>query len=190
MPGEMAEHKNLSMEISDVIAGAVYDWAHSSQLRSLSRDDMIARHVVRFIEERDSGSPQHSDPGMRIWIKGKPAPWGMGRQVRRGIRLKPQRLADWQTALQVAWRRRHRSTCFSGPVSISLLFHTHRPHIDLDNLSKGAIDALKDVAFADDDLVYELHALKRPMRQGKPGAEISIAQYMGHVHPQHQEDRR
>ena len=182
-------HKTLNLEIGTVISDARYEWAHSAQPRSLNTDDLIARHLTKYVEARLSPPLPSTNIGFKIWVPGPPAPWGMGRAVGKGRRIKPQRLADWQDKILLEWRRIHGSTQLPGPVSFALAFHVHRPHIDLDNLAKGAIDALKEQAFGDDDRVYSISARKVPVeKEEEAGMELALASYKGLSFEKHAED--
>jgi len=186
-----AAQKRLADEISTVLADARYEWSHSSHARSLSVEDFMVRFLTRFIQSKLGDKPQPEAPkGMKIWAGGKPAPWGMGKSVGRGRRLKPQRLADWQALIGWEWRKLHGTTCFEGPVEIECLFHVTRPHLDLDNLLKAAIDGLKDIAFRDDDRVYKVTATKlpppeEPCEKFEPGMELALSCYRGPAFDSH-----
>lgn len=182
-------HKSLNLEIGTVISNARYEWAHSAQPRSLNTDDLIARHLTKYVEARLTDTLPSTNIGFRIWVDGAPAPWGMGRAVGRGRRIKPQRLADWQDRVILQWNIKHGSTCLPGPVSFAFTFHVHRPHLDLDNLVKGAIDALKGRAFGNDDRVYSISTIKIPVeKEEEAGMELALASYKGLSFEKHAED--
>lgn len=180
----------MALEIDTVIADARREWSHATQSGSLSVYDMIARAVLNYVEEKIYDQPRRLEPqGFKIWVPGAPAPWGMGRQVARGRRLKPQRLQDYQSRVLLEWRRIHGSTQLSGPVQLDFAFHTPSSSVDTSNMIKGAEDALKDQAFGDDDRVYRIGAVKIPVRD-KPeaGTEICVSAYVGHSFSKHAEE--
>jgi crossover junction endodeoxyribonuclease RusA len=63
----------------------------------------------------------------------------------------------------------------TGPVAVRLVFvlKTKRK-IDIDNLSKGVLDSLKDIVFGDDSDVVNLHAVKHIMPKATPGVYIEV----------------
>lgn len=80
---------------------------------------------------------------------------------------------------------------FEGPISVGMKFWFSGPQSnkrkdivqpkvttpDLDNLAKGALDVLTNVAFLDDKFVYELRLSKWLIRSGmEPRTEISISE--------------
>ena len=86
---------------------------------------------------------------------------------------------QYQAALREAWRIKygHATAPIRGPVRIELTFILPRPKYmmwkkkptprvphtktpDTDNLTKNVKDALKQVAWADDSLVYDEHSRK------------------------------
>lgn len=176
------------MEIDTVLATARSEWAHSSHTRSSSVEDFMVRHLTRYVEDKlkngDCGDLRK--PGFTIWVPGEPAPWGMGKAVRGGRRLKPQRLQDWQDRVTLEWRRIQGTTQLSGPVSLSFVFHPTTHRTDLSNLVKGAEDALKDRAFGDDQLVYRIDARKMPASShDEAGMEMVVAAHDGSAFMRH-----
>lgn len=78
----------------------------------------------------------------------------------------PQRVKDWQE--KVGWAAKEAmmgKTPVKFPVCVELLFALPRDGIrrDLDNLSKGTLDALKHIVYADDNQVTRLTIEKRTM---------------------------
>lgn len=186
---QAAAKKNLLMEIDCLISQARQEWAGAFYTPTESVYEYIARAFARFVEEREMGQPKVDPAGFRIWVPGPPAPWGMGRQVARGRRLKPQRLQDFQQRTLLEWRRIHGSTQLSGPIQLDFAFHTTSSAVDTSNMIKGAEDALKDEAFGDDDRVYRISAIKVPVKDKKDaGAEISVAAYLGSAFKKHAEE--
>lgn len=179
----------MAQEIDTVIALARQEWGHSSKTGTLTVYDVIARAMLKYVEAKVCDQPRLEPAGFKIWVPGPPAPWGMGRQVARGRRLKPQRLADFQDRVLVEWLRVHGSTHLVGPVAIDFTFHTTSSAVDTSNMVKGAEDALKDRAFGDDDRVYRIGALKVPVKEkNEAGTEICVSSYIGHAFRKHAEE--
>jgi crossover junction endodeoxyribonuclease RusA len=63
----------------------------------------------------------------------------------------------------------------TGPVAVRLVFvlKTKRK-VDIDNLEKGVLDALKNIVFGDDSDVVNLHAVKHIMPKATPGVYIEV----------------
>jgi crossover junction endodeoxyribonuclease RusA len=61
----------------------------------------------------------------------------------------------------------------TGPVVVSATIYRERKTGDLDNRLKVLLDALKGVAFIDDDQVVEIHA-RREDDRANPRAEVRI----------------
>ena len=123
-----------------------------------------------------------------IFVPGRPVPWGMGRETRAGRRLKPERLKVFQEKVAYAWREHCGSLRFPGAVAIRLgilLSTSGRLKIDEDNVKKAVADALKHVAFGDDDLVYSSTVYKQPCRPGEEGIFFAVEPYGGPVDPRH-----
>jgi len=186
---EVLAKKNLRMEIDCLIADARREWANSLYTPTDTVYEYIAEAVARFIEDREMGQPKVENQGFKIWVPGPPAPWGMGRQVSRGIRLKPQRLKDFQDRTLLQWRRIHGSTQLAGPIQLDFAFHTASSSVDTSNMIKGAEDALKEQAFGDDDRVYRITAVKVPVKDKKDaGMEMCLSAYLGAAFQKHAEE--
>lgn len=64
-----------------------------------------------------------------------------------------------------------------GPLSVSLAVYRPRHIGDLDNTLKVLLDALRGIAFADDDQVVELHALRLDDK-ANPRAEVTLGPWV------------
>ena len=122
------------------------------------------------------------EPSPRIWVPGEPATWGMGAGNRK---RKPEHLKDWQQAVGWAWRQYSGPLQLSGPVQLDFLFKTAKNRKDTSNMVKAAEDALKNVAFGDDDRVYRIVAVKEPVSVGSGGMYFRIARYGGPAFKEH-----
>lgn len=125
-----------------------------------------------------------------IWVPGRPVPWGMGRGSRR--RPKPERLRVYQEKVALAWRQAERDYQVKGPVWLELRIHlstSGRRRIDTDNIEKAVADALKNVAFGDDEYIYKVVKQKEPCAPGAEGIYFAVGPYQGPVDPRHLEWR-
>jgi Holliday junction resolvase RusA-like endonuclease len=63
----------------------------------------------------------------------------------------------------------------TGPVAVRLVFvlKTKRK-VDVDNLSKGVLDSIKDIVFGDDSDVVNLHVIKHVMPKAQPGVLVEV----------------
>jgi Holliday junction resolvase RusA-like endonuclease len=91
-----------------------------------------------------------------------------------------QCVKDWQEA--VGWEAKQQmmgKTPHSGPVAVELLFvllESKTPK-DLDNLSKGVLDSMKQIVYVDDNQVMRLLVEKRYSKDKKivpPGVHIIV----------------
>lgn len=60
-----------------------------------------------------------------------------------------------------------------GPVSVVLVAYRPRRRGDIDNMIPLALDALRGVAYADDDQIVELHAFRRDDKT-RPRLEVQV----------------
>lgn len=184
----MPKRQQLAMELDTLLNEAKWDWAHSSHCRTMTVEEFYVRYLLRWLEQRN-GDGLKERRGWEIWVPGEPAPWGMGKAVRGGFRLKPERLKAWQDKVILAWRHAHQRAKLTGPAALSFEFFCQKHRTDLSNLVKGAEDALKDQAFPDDQYVYEIAARKTPAEDGHPvGMKMSVAAYLGYTFSRHTEE--
>ena len=79
----------------------------------------------------------------------------------------------------VAWKALHqRMVPFAGPVAVYVNVYRSRKAGDLDNYNKVLLDALKGVAYSDDDQVVELHAWRHDDKDN-PRVEVEIRKVEG-----------
>lgn len=111
-------------------------------------------------------------------VRGKPEPEGSTKGYIYGGRVKithqnGSKLMAWRESISEAYRQSGGNYHHDSPIAIVLVFHFLRPKSvsakkrpfmtvkpDLDKLSRGAIDALTQVAFDDDSQVVRLMASK------------------------------
>lgn len=106
-------------------------------------------------------------------VDGTPVPKQSFRYVRGGGYI-PLRVKNWQSLVSIAAREAmNGSDLISGPVSVSIVFclKTER-RCDLDNLSKGTLDAMRGIVYRDDSQVVALHLVKHIKKN--PGALIYV----------------
>jgi len=71
-------------------------------------------------------------------------------------------------------------------VRVSARFLVTLAHKDLTNMWKAAEDGLKQVAFLDDDRVYEAHLIKEAVAsRAEEGIEFSVAPWDGPAFDRH-----
>lgn len=118
-----------------------------------------------------------------IWVPGTPVTWGLGEKHPRAA---TQRLKDWKQAVGWAWRGRCPGPPRGGGIILRMLFKVRSSRKDLTNLVKAAEDGLKQVAFGDDDRVYQQITMKEPVdRFGEEGVSFSVATYDGPIFEKH-----
>lgn len=92
----------------------------------------------------------------------------------KGHGYRSDRVSAWQDA--VAWQAKQAmqgQDQFEGDVAVRLVFTLpNRRRVDLDNLSKGCLDALNGICWRDDRQVAELHLRKRV--GDEPGVAVWI----------------
>ena len=75
-----------------------------------------------------------------------------------------QRLRDWKSHVHdVARQRWGAGQPFVGEVSVSITYFFEGASIDVDNMAKPILDAMKDLVFSDDSYVYDLLCRKRDL---------------------------
>lgn len=86
---------------------------------------------------------------LRLTIPGKPVPLQRSR-TSSGRHYLPERSRVYREAVQAEWMAAGRPSLGSGPFVASMSFVGARANADLDNLVKAILDALNELAFADD----------------------------------------
>lgn len=86
----------------------------------------------------------------------------------------PEGVREWQATVSFAARRAWDGQPVSCPLAVSILFvlPDHRRR-DLDNLSKGVLDALNGVLWKDDCQITILH-LEKAFCKEKPHVEVDV----------------
>lgn len=86
----------------------------------------------------------------------------------------------------IAWRQAKRDLTHGGPVALEMVFYVRSPRKDLTNLEKALEDALKFVAFGDDNRVYRKSCSKEPVAEVEAeGVRFRVLDYVGPVHKTH-----
>lgn len=87
---------------------------------------------------------------LELIIPGEPVPNARARRGPNGY-YTPKRTTEYRQRVQTAWMLAGRPTLGTAPFSLSALFYrSSRRAADLDNLTKGILDALNRLAWADD----------------------------------------
>ncbi|HWF31960.1 MAG TPA: RusA family crossover junction endodeoxyribonuclease [Solirubrobacteraceae bacterium] len=86
---------------------------------------------------------------LALVIPGRPVPLQRSR-TSRGRHYLPKRSADYRETVQAAWLAAGRPSLGTDPFACSVRFYGANPRADLDNLVKAILDALNELAFADD----------------------------------------
>lgn len=112
-------------------------------------------------------------------IQGQAVPTPRPRVTKRGVYY-PQRYKDWFNAIRFQ-ARDLAGADLDSPVAITLLFHTKWHKVqDIDNLSKGVLDALTGILWDDDRVVCTLIAQKDPPPAGTdPDVHVEISTLPG-----------
>ena len=87
----------------------------------------------------------------------------------------PKLVKAWQN--EVAWAAKQEmigEDPLLGELAVSMTFHLpDRRRRDLDNLSKGVLDAMNGIVFDDDQQVVDLHVYKR-LSKKYPGVSVKV----------------
>jgi Holliday junction resolvase RusA-like endonuclease len=96
-------------------------------------------------------------------------------RTQRGRHYLPKRSAAYRETVQTAWMAAGRPSLGAEPFACSARFYGANPQADLDNLVKAILDALNELAFADDrQLVCIAGAHKLAADEQGPRAAIDI----------------
>lgn len=100
---------------------------------------------------------------VEFFVSGNPIPKQSFRVLKEGGGYISKEVRAWQARVsrraELAMKTRAPST---GWVEVELDFIlAHNRRVDLDNLSKGVLDALRKVVYADDSQIIHLHLHKR-----------------------------
>jgi Holliday junction resolvase RusA-like endonuclease len=127
-----------------------------------------------------------------IIIPGEPVAKGRPRVTRAGHAYTPEKTRLYEAHVRDVWMRKcaHR-TSYSQPLRVSVVAyfpvpksvskkrratmegapHTKRP--DADNIAKSVLDALNNLAFEDDSIIYDLRVKKRYTLE-EPRVEMTL----------------
>lgn len=122
-----------------------------------------------------------STTGIRFFVQGEPRPkqsFRIGGAGQGGHGYQPARVKAWQAEVGWAAMQMMRDAGFVAPitgrVAVTLTFHLGDcRRVDLDNLSKGTLDAMNGVVWADDQQIVMLHLTKRAP-SAEPGVQVLI----------------
>lgn len=110
-----------------------------------------------------------------ICVHGNPLPKQSYRAVKGGGYTDP-RVKMWQDI--ISWKAHEAMIdhpVFECPVEVHITFwRKSGARVDLDNLSKCALDALNGIVFSDDCQVINLH-LSKHVNKDNPGCRIRVA---------------
>ena len=95
----------------------------------------------------------------------------MYRRARGHLALTPEALAFRHAVRMIAMVQG--VTPITGPVAVFLDVYRPRRRGDLDNILKATLDALNNVAYADDDQVQQIHAVRYDDKRA-PRIEVSV----------------
>ena len=118
-----------------------------------------------------------SRPPVTFFVSGCPRPKQSFRYSRHGGGYTPAIVKAWQN--EVAWAAKQEmigDDMLTGELYVSMTFMLpDRRKRDLDNLSKGVLDAMNGIVFEDDRHVVELH-LRKQYSKEYPGVRVKVAQ--------------
>lgn len=107
-------------------------------------------------------------------VSGEPRPKQSFKYTKDGRGYTPKLARAWQTRVSLRAREAMDGReIIQGPLTVRLIFCLgDGRRVDLDNLSKGTLDALKGIVFMDDSQVMDLH-LKKSITP-TPGVHVEI----------------
>jgi crossover junction endodeoxyribonuclease RusA len=115
---------------------------------------------------------------IRFFVPGIPAPKQSFRFSRNG-HYQSLRVKSWQAAVASEAQKAYSGKILEAGLSVTLVFSLpDRRRRDLDNLSKGVLDALNGLIFKDDTQICALHLFKL-IRKQEPGAFVEISTLQG-----------
>jgi Holliday junction resolvase RusA-like endonuclease len=113
---------------------------------------------------------------LEFFVRGHPVPKQSFRVLRKGGGYIAREVRDWQERV----RRRAEAAMqgrqpLDGGVEVELDFVLeHNRRVDLDNLSKSVLDALRQVAYRDDTQIVHLHLHKHG--GNPPGVYVLVSE--------------
>jgi crossover junction endodeoxyribonuclease RusA len=109
-----------------------------------------------------------------VVIPGRPVPLQRSR-TRSGRHYLPARSRAYRELVRATWLEAGRPTLGDTPLTVSLRFYGARANADLDNLVKAILDALNELAFADDKQLTCLSGChKLPVDAAGPRAVVEL----------------
>lgn len=183
---DTAARSDLRNRLDKALRSAKTLWARGNTKTSL--EEFQARELLELVEDeiRRRGNDEFKGPlrgGKDLWVPGPPR---SNTRHRKAVGASSKATRTWREKIGWKWRERWGSTIVSGPVMVRALYATRLSVQDVDNMVKPTFDGLKQVAFGDDTLVYDLHVRKEPAdRDDDAGARITVAPYRGPVFESH-----
>jgi Holliday junction resolvase RusA-like endonuclease len=111
---------------------------------------------------------------VRLTVPGRPVPLQRSR-TRSGKHYLPKRSRVYRETVRAEWLAAGRPTLGRRPFVASLRFYGARATADLDNLVKAVLDALSELAFADDNQLVCLSGChKLPADADGPRAVVEL----------------
>lgn len=114
-------------------------------------------------------------PGIYFSVNGNPVPKQSFRYDGNGHGHTDERVLVWEHQVIIAAREAMRGLeIYRGRVKVELMFGLpDRKKRDVDNLSKGVLDACRKIVFEDDCQVDDLHVVKR-VTPDKVGVSVMV----------------
>lgn len=123
-------------------------------------------------------------PTISFWIPGLPRSTQTGTVIRAGGRAIPLRRGTAWSAVCGLIAAQHRpDKLLTGPLEVTLEFLFPRPKRtkqavpmtrDVENLSKGPLDAWQGVLYVNDNQIADLHVKKRWADERGPGLAVTV----------------
>ena len=116
--------------------------------------------------------------GVGFWIDGVAVPKQSFRYTSKGGGYRDPRVTAWEERVACAAKEKLAGRAMiAGDLSVQLRFYMPtRRRTDVDNLSKGVLDAIKGILFADDAQVVDLHVTKYVDRK-QPRVYVAVSNY-------------
>ena len=96
-------------------------------------------------------------------VDGEPRPKQSYRALKTGGGYQTARVKAWQNT--VAWQAKQAMVGrepIEGNIAVRMIFTLgNNRRVDIDNLSKGTLDAMREIVFRDDCQITNLHVVKR-----------------------------
>jgi Holliday junction resolvase RusA-like endonuclease len=106
-------------------------------------------------------------------VPGEPVPMPRPRTVHKGGKTWTfsgnKKSKDYMKAIKAACKERYHF----DDAMVKILLYTEKRH-DLDNVAKAVLDALTDVLWDDDKIVWSLSILRLGLLAGEPATEVEV----------------